>query len=242
MSDTTTTTATEEDYLNEDKPLKHTVKKQNWCVVSMLTPMCFPESKREQFKDQPVLGIKFRGTYEEYNEATARAQYLQKVDKFHNVFVGEVGKWLPFDVDVSNMGDEDKVYRESSLNKYMKSYKEALGEEDKDEKTRKDTLLKNANIVTGKHDAPESTGLGVFNENETVVEVKEETETETETGLDSPKEVKETLEKCDEELLKTVSAEGDQLKQTFTETQKSVEALEDKMRSIQELYSKLNQN
>ena len=37
----------EEDYLDEDKPLRQLVKKQDYCVVSMLTPNSFPESKRE---------------------------------------------------------------------------------------------------------------------------------------------------------------------------------------------------
>ena len=155
-----------EDYLDEDKPLRQQVKKQNYCVISMLTPNSFPEAKREQYKDQKILGIKIRGVYEEYSEATERASQLQKVDKYHNIFVGEVGKWLPFDVDTTNMGAEDQVYREKSLNKYMKSYKEALQDEEKDEASRKSDMLKGANVVTGKHDAPRSTGLSSLDDDE----------------------------------------------------------------------------
>jgi hypothetical protein len=30
----------------------------------MLTPNCFPEDKREQYKDQKILGVKIRGVFE----------------------------------------------------------------------------------------------------------------------------------------------------------------------------------
>jgi hypothetical protein len=151
----------EEDYLDEDKPLKQLVKKQNYCVVSMLTPNCFPENKREEYKDQKILGIKIRGVFETYEEAKIQSEKLQKLDKFHNIFIGEVGKWLPFDVDIAKMEtEEDPVYREKSLNQYMKAYKDCLKEEEVSEKERKEEQLKGAKVVTGKTDAPLSTGIG----------------------------------------------------------------------------------
>lgn len=151
----------EEDYLDEDKPLKQLVKKQNYCVISMLTPNCFPEQKREEYKDQKILGVKIRGVFETYEEAKMHSEKLQKIDKYHNIFIGEVGKWLPFDVDISTMEtDDDPVYREKSLNQYMKAYKDSLKEEEITEKERKDEQLKGANVVTGKIDAPITTGIG----------------------------------------------------------------------------------
>jgi hypothetical protein len=152
-----------EDYLDEDKPFKQSIKKQNYCVISMLTPNAFPESKREQYKDQKILGIKVRGVFENYEEAKQRADVLQKQDKYHNIFVGEVGKWLPFNVDISTMEtDDDPVYREQALNQYMKAYKDSLKEEEVEEHERKEQNLKanNAKVVTGQTDAPEATGIG----------------------------------------------------------------------------------
>ena len=35
----------DEDYLDEDKPLKHMVKKQNFCIISMLTLNHFQKKK-----------------------------------------------------------------------------------------------------------------------------------------------------------------------------------------------------
>ena len=155
----------EEDHLDEDKPFKHLVKKQNFCVISMLTPNAFPENKREQYKDQSILGVKVRGVFETYEEAKKRSEDLQKMDPNFNLFVGEIGKWLPFDVDISNMQTEDDpVYREQSLNQYMKAYKDCLKEEEFEEKQRREEALKatNAKVVTGIHDAPECTGIGKF--------------------------------------------------------------------------------
>lgn len=156
-----TTLKPDEDYLDEDKPFRHMVKKQNFCVLSMLTPNAFPEAKREQYKDQKILGVKVRGVFENYEDARKHAEQLQKLDKFHNIFVGEVGKWLPFDVDISKAEtDDDPVYREKSLNTYMKAYKDSLKEEEVEEKQRKDEALKGAKVVTGLTDAPPSTGIG----------------------------------------------------------------------------------
>jgi hypothetical protein len=224
-----------EDYLDEDKPLRHSVKKQNWCVISMLTPNSFPESKREQYKDQKILGIKFRGVYEEYSEAAARADQLQKIDKYHHVFVGEVGKWLPFDVDVSNMGSEDQVYREKSLNKYMKSYKEALHEEEVDEKQRKSEMLQGANVVTGKHNAPLDTEPEKV-KNSSVPEPVDTTNP-TVSSTNNNKNSSETddtvkeLEKNEEEKKK--------LQEQLESTKSSLAGLEDKLSTINELYAKL---
>ena len=74
-----------EDYLEEDKPFRHMVKKQNFCILSMLTPNAFPESKREEYKDQKILGVKVRGVFETYEDARKQAELLQKQDKFHNI-------------------------------------------------------------------------------------------------------------------------------------------------------------
>ena len=222
----------EEDYLDEDKPFKHMVKKQNYCVISMLTPNAFPESKREEYRGQKILGLKIRGVFETYDEAKDHASKIQKLDKFHNVFVGEVGKWLPFDVDISNMQtDEEPVYREKSLNQYMKSYKDALKEEEIQEKERKGEQLKGAKVVTGKTDAPESLGLGTTN-NEDIDEPLE-----TEEIKDVTTETTE-LDNLDNEIQKTIDTKN-KLVNDLEESSNYMKSLEDKISTINEIYSKL---
>jgi hypothetical protein len=238
-----------EDYLDEDKPLRHSVKKQNWCVISMLTPNCFPENKREEYKDQKILGIKFRGVYEEYAEASARAEQLQKVDKFHHVFVGEIGKWLPFDVDVSNMGSEDQVYREKSLNKYMKSYKEALHEEQVDEKQRKEEMLQGANVVTGKHNSElgTATSAGIPQPVDTTSDKVETTSNKVETTSNKVETTSECVESSSSSAvpddttkeLEQNETEKKKLQDQLENTKASLVGLEDKLSAINELYAKL---
>lgn len=252
----------EEDYLDEDKPFKQMVKKQNFCVISMLTPNSFPESKREQYKDQKILGIKVRGVFETYEDAKQRADVLQKLDKYHNIFIGEVGKWLPFNVDIGTMETEDDpVYREQALNQYMKAYKDTLKEEEVDEKERKEQTLKanNAKVVTGKTNAPEATGIGcpeitpvgvIPNSNTLTSKTKIETETETETEDQSPvlnleKEkveveiVNKTSESNIDEQIKSSQSNKSKIEIELTESKNNLKELEAKLFAINQIYADL---
>lgn len=67
-------------------------------------------------------GLKIRGSYGQKEEAEARAKKLQKSDPDHNIYVGQVGKWLPWDPSPSAIPDQE--YAEDELNNLMKKYKE----------------------------------------------------------------------------------------------------------------------
>jgi hypothetical protein len=66
-------------------------------------------------------GIKIRGTYDTLKEAEIRAKVLQKRDKNFNVFVGQVGYWLPWNPQHDKI--ENQEYAESELNNLVKEYK-----------------------------------------------------------------------------------------------------------------------
>jgi hypothetical protein len=96
-------------------------------------------------------GIKIRGTYDSYKEASVRAQLLRKRDPSFDVFVGQVGYWLPFDPSSENVQNQE--YQENQLNELVKKYKENLTSKDdmyeqikneKIEKARKEVELKKA--------------------------------------------------------------------------------------------------
>lgn len=70
-----------------------------------------------------VHGLKVRGTYSTYDEAQGRAKTLQKKDPHFNVFIGQVGYWLPWDPNPSNMNEE---YADEKLNELMREYKSNL--------------------------------------------------------------------------------------------------------------------
>jgi hypothetical protein len=69
-----------------------------------------------------VRGVKIRGTYATTAEAASRAKKLQRSDQYHNILVGEVGKWLPWDPASSQIDKQE--YAEEQLNELMKKYKE----------------------------------------------------------------------------------------------------------------------
>ena len=69
-----------------------------------------------------VRGLKVRGVYASQEEAVARSKKLQRQDQIHNIFVGELGKWLPWDPEPSQIAEQE--YAEEQLNTLMKKYKE----------------------------------------------------------------------------------------------------------------------
>lgn len=78
-------------------------------------------SKIEGFKTS-IRGVKVRGTYDTYEEASVRAKVLGKMDSSFHVFVGQVGYWLPWDPNPDNVADQK--YQEEHLNNLVSRYKE----------------------------------------------------------------------------------------------------------------------
>ena len=77
-----------------------------------------------------VRGVKIRGVYDTKREADVRAKVLQRQDKHHNVFVGQVGYWLPWDPSLSYMDKVQGEYLDNDLNTLMQKYNE--NQENKD--------------------------------------------------------------------------------------------------------------
>ena len=63
-----------------------------------------------------------RGVYDTLREAQVRAKVLQRRDPNFNVFVGQVGYWLPWDPHPHRI--ENQEYGEQELNELVKSYRE----------------------------------------------------------------------------------------------------------------------
>ena len=61
-----------------------------------------------------VRGVKVRGTYETEKEAKVRAEILRRRYPNDNIFVGQVGYWLPWDPDPLDIKDVE--YQETELN------------------------------------------------------------------------------------------------------------------------------
>lgn len=101
-----------DDFLIEDPEIPG----QKYVLLSFLSP--------EKIKDpkQKVRGLKVRGVYATREEAENQSKYLrEKIDSNFDIYVGDMGKWLPWD-DSDKTEEED--YAEKELNDLMKAYRQ----------------------------------------------------------------------------------------------------------------------
>lgn len=108
---------TMEDYLDED-PIQ---PNQQFVCLSLFTPGKEDAQTTAESHDSRC-GIKIRGCYATMEQAEARVKELKSIDKLHHIYIGEVGKWLPFDPTPEESGKE--IYSDKELNELMKKYKE----------------------------------------------------------------------------------------------------------------------
>jgi hypothetical protein len=87
-----------------------------------------------------VRGIKVRGVYATQREAEVRCKVLQRLHKRDNVFLGQVGYWLPWDPSPERI--ENTEYLEPELNNLMKQYKENAAKRDIYYQEQKENQLK----------------------------------------------------------------------------------------------------
>jgi hypothetical protein len=62
-------------------------------------------------------GLKVRGSYPTQEEAELRAKMLREIDDKHDIFVGPVGMWMPWDPEAYKTGKVE--YMEEELNQLM---------------------------------------------------------------------------------------------------------------------------
>jgi hypothetical protein len=75
-----------------------------------------------------VRGVKVRGIYDTQQEAQSKAKKLQNTDRNFNVYIGQVGYWLPWDPNPLKI--ENQEYAEQELNTLVKKYKENQDKKD----------------------------------------------------------------------------------------------------------------
>ena len=77
-----------------------------------------------------IRGLKVRGVYPSLEEAELRCKMLREIDPNHDVYVGPVGLWMPWEPEAYKTGRVE--YMEDELNQLMH------------EKTKNETFAKNA--------------------------------------------------------------------------------------------------
>jgi hypothetical protein len=133
----TTSDTVEIDHLTEDEPIPG----QGFVCISFLSP--------EGIKNTTLRGVKVRGVFPTYEAATKHAAKLQKIDPLFNIFVGEVGKWLPWDPSPSTI--EDNQYREKELQELMVKHKEEMEKGKVAESERKTKMLADSVATASKN-------------------------------------------------------------------------------------------
>jgi hypothetical protein len=91
----------------------------------------FLDSKEEELENlfnvknnfqTSVRGLKFRGAYPTKEEAEFRCKLLREMDPNHDILVGPVGVWMPWDPEAYKTGKVE--YLEEELNKLMSEKQE----------------------------------------------------------------------------------------------------------------------
>lgn len=89
-------------------------------------------------------GLKIRGAFETQEEAETRCKFLRDIDPNHNIFVGKIGVWMPWNPDAYKTGRVE--YMEEELNELMskKRSNDELARTDFEKRVRdaKETAIK----------------------------------------------------------------------------------------------------
>lgn len=207
------------DHLTEDPPIPG----QQWVCLSFLSP--------EGIKNCNIRGIKVRGVFGTKEEAEKRAEYLSKTDPNFDVFVGEVGKWLPWNPDPNDV--QDQKYQEEELQKIMEELKNNQEKAKRMQEQRKRDMIDNAAYEEQSNQPNSDMRLD---------QVKSRLRKKLE-----EKKAKQNVEKIvdkqledDENKVKEEKKNLDEMEKTLSEKKANLENLDDKLSKIQELYKKLN--
>lgn len=122
-------TDSKKDYLSVDPPIKG----QNYVCLSFVSP--------EANSNCTVRGLKIRGVFDRREDADKHAKKLTEIDPQFDVFVGDVGSWLPWDPD-PNSQDSDPVYQNEELNELVKGHTENMEKGKAQYAKRKEEMIK----------------------------------------------------------------------------------------------------
>lgn len=106
---------------------------QNFVCISFLSD--------KDNKDNTT-GIRIGGCYEKYEEACEKAKEIQSYDQYHHVFVGEVGKWMPYNPDPNSECVKNSEYANEKLNEIMSGHKDNMDKAKVFHEIRKNEKLK----------------------------------------------------------------------------------------------------
>ena len=235
------------DNLDEDD----IILSQRYVCLSFISP--------EGVMNTNLRSVKVRGVFESRDEANKHCEKLQKQDKYFDVFVGECGKWLPWDPDPNSI--DDIKYKNKKLSQVMEKQKESemkklneLAGRHKEiiDKKKKDHERRKADkIVTG---SQENDGINIENESSAKVKPKKKINSNRQEKLDIiKKRMKEKLEARKheqdipsedlsintlEQQIKIQQSKIDNKKKELDEQETSINNIESNINKMKEYISK----
>ena len=236
------------DCLTEDKPIQN----QKFVLLSFISP--------EGLMNCKTRGVKVRGVYATEDEAKFACEKLKKKDKDFDIFVGEMGKWLPWDPSLKQVNEVkfrnqrlDKLMQKAhqteleNLNELVGRKKEMLAKEKTAYKTRvKDSIKENIakmeeneleqeEVVEEAPKVPRSNhdGSAVRNRLKKMVEEREKNKA-NEKHTENKKSQKEQIVS---DFKKKIDNESNRI----GEKQQSVEQLEDTSKQLSDKINKMKQ-
>jgi hypothetical protein len=191
------------DYLDKDEPLNG----QKFVCLSILTNKSIRDVSSNEVieSNNHAKGIKIRGVYNTMEEAKKRCEQIRQFDKAFNVFIGEMGAWLPWDDDADTV--EESVYAEEKLNQLMKTFKEQQIKAKEYHEFRKQQIVEQS-IKTSQNDTKSSSDEDNIIDNNNIEDEKE--------GLQEYK--KDINDK--EKHIKNINVELEKAKKLFEELTK----------------------
>jgi len=111
--------------------------------------MCEKFQKENQFQTS-VRGLKVRGVYGSQEEAELRCKKLRDLDPNHDIFVGPVGIWIPWDPDAYKTGRIEFMEEELNQLHKEKMQNEAKAKEDFEKRvkeTKKKAIEENIKLA-----------------------------------------------------------------------------------------------
>lgn len=120
------------DYLDEDEPISG----QTYALVSFVSP--------EGVKNTSLRALKIRGVFSDLDSAQAKAEELNKKDKYFHIFVVEVGKWTGWDPELNENNADKQRYHEKELQELVKNAKVKRDSETEAANQRKKAMIAGA--------------------------------------------------------------------------------------------------
>ena len=187
----------------------------------------FSDNLQKDFDEQNkfqtnVRGLKVRGVFESREAAESKAKKLQTIDSDFNVFVGQVGYWLPWDPNADKI--EDEHFQNSQLNDMMEKYKENNINKDifYEEQKREKVKAAREEVLRKKREEAERLKLEAADSINVIEDKKEESEpsVESEPCVESEPSVETESEPVPEEEITEVVGNVDD------DTKKSLESVD----------------